>query len=301
MSQGSTLKFDSPKVARLYKDVPTEQVERLHQFRADHPYRRVTINGAAWEYIDAGHADRTVLILTGALGTAESSWQTIVHFADRLGGPAYRAIAPSYPYTITKMGDLADGLAGLLDACGVEKADVVGGSAGGYVAQVFVRRHPDRTGRLVVSHAGVPKPERGEKIRKALLWFPLMPMGVLRAIIKKRLVGLLPEDHPEMAFIYAYLQESIRYQLTKKGLIATMRRGADFDLHFTFEPGDLVDWLGEVLLIMADNDPSTPGPIRDAMTGLYPRARVHLFHGTKHAAPILKREEYLGVLDSFLS
>jgi 3-oxoadipate enol-lactonase/4-carboxymuconolactone decarboxylase len=44
--------------------------------------------------------------------------------------------------------DLADDLAGLLDALGIEKAHVVGLSLGGMAGQAFALRHPDRLDRL---------------------------------------------------------------------------------------------------------------------------------------------------------
>jgi pimeloyl-ACP methyl ester carboxylesterase len=184
---------------------------------------------------------------------------------------------------------------------GIERVCVMGGSAGGSVAQVFVRRHPEMVEALVVSQAGVPNPERGRKIRKALRWLRLMPMGVLRMIARKRLSGLLPAGHPELVFIRAYMDEALRYHLHKKGFVNLCRRGADLDLNWRFEREDLADWSGKVLLIMADDDPSTPQPVREALMALYPEARIHVFHGVGHAAPLLRREEYLAVIERFLT
>ena len=300
MAGTQTLRFDNPKIEKLYKDVPVEQVARLHRFRADYPHQRTTINGVEWEYLDTGRGSRVLLILPGALGTAESGWQTIAHFAGLDGGARYRVISPCYLPTITTMAALVDGIAELLDRIGVSKAHVMGGSAGGFLAQVFVRRHPGKTDKLVVAHAGTPKPERGKKIAGALWWLRLLPMGLLRLIVRKRLGGLLPQGAAEMAFVRAYLLEAVNFQLTKGSFINICRRGADFDLNYTFAPDDLADWPGEVLLIMADDDPSTPEPVRQAMQALYPQAKVHMFHGTGHAAAILKQEEYLSVIETFI-
>jgi pimeloyl-ACP methyl ester carboxylesterase len=47
--------------------------------------------------------------------------------------------------------DLADDVAAVLDALGIERAHVVGFSMGGYVAQAFAVRHPERLARLVLA------------------------------------------------------------------------------------------------------------------------------------------------------
>jgi hypothetical protein len=50
---------------------------------------------------------------------------------------------------------------------------------------------------------------------------------------------------------------------------------------------------------MADDDPSTPEPVRAALRDLYPRAQVHLFHGTGHVTAVLKQDEYQAVIEGF--
>jgi pimeloyl-ACP methyl ester carboxylesterase len=48
----------------------------------------------------------------------------------------------------------ADGLATLLDARGIERVALVGGSMGGVVAQHFALRHPARLTRLLLMATG---------------------------------------------------------------------------------------------------------------------------------------------------
>jgi 3-oxoadipate enol-lactonase len=55
---------------------------------------------------------------------------------------------PAGPYS---MGDYADDAAGLLDAIGWERADVLGVSFGGMVAQELALRHPEKVSRLVLA------------------------------------------------------------------------------------------------------------------------------------------------------
>ncbi len=75
---------------------------------------------------------------------------------------------------------------------------------------------------------------------------------------------------------------------------------ADFDLNCAFAPQDLAGWPGKTLLMMADDDPATPRPVREAMRVLYPRAQIHLFHGTGHTASLFRQEEYFAALDGFI-
>ncbi len=287
------MKFDNGKIAKLYRDVPVEEIERLYQFRATYPYKHTTLNGLDWQYIDAGRGEAVILMLPGALGTAESSWQTIGHLAG-----TYRVIAPSYPPVAT-MAELVDGIAMIMENEGIGHTHVLGGSYGGFVAQVFVRRHPAKVRKLVISHSGNPSVERGKKIAGVLRWLPLLPMGILRVIFEKRLASLLPQGHTEVALVRAYFKEVVGHHLTKEGLINGYRRLVDFDTHHVFTSHDLADWPGAVLLIMADDDPATPEPVRAAMQALYPQADVHMFSGTGHAASLLKRDEYLTAIEQF--
>ena len=212
------MKVDSEKIAKLYRDVPVEQVERLHEFRATYPAKHITLDGLEWQHVDAGRGEATIVMLTGALGTAESSWQTIGHLAGN-----YRAIAPSYPPVAT-MAELVDGIALIMEHEGIPHTHVLSGSYGGFVAQVLVRRHPARVRKLVLSHSSGPSAERGKKIAGVVRWLPWLPMGMLRVLFEKRVAGLLPHGHAEVALLSAHVKEGVGYQLTKAGLIDGYRR-----------------------------------------------------------------------------
>ena len=130
--------FANQKIAALYRDAPLEQVRGLLHFRGAYRLERVTIRGVEWRYIDGGQGPTAILLFPGALAIAESSWQTISYFAERDEGLRYRVIAPSYPASISRLDDLLTGVAGILDEVDIERAHVLGSSAGGYLAQAFV-------------------------------------------------------------------------------------------------------------------------------------------------------------------
>lgn len=284
---------DERRLEKIYRDVPAAEREAFQRFRRDHPPRIAEIAGRAWSFLTGGAGDRTILFLPGAQGTGEAVWSSFDHFEKQ-----FRCLAPSYP-AVETMTELADGIAALLDREGIERAAVVGGSYGGFVAQVFVRRHPDRVDRLILSHAGPPIPSRGQVIAKSLRWLPLLPMFLLRLQYRKVMSGVLP-NRPELALVRAYLEEIAAFHLTKEGMINGYRRVIDYD-QARFEPGDLAGWPGRVLLLLGDNDPATPPPIRERMKTLYPGAEVRIFEGSGHAAGILKRDEYVAAMEEFLS
>jgi pimeloyl-ACP methyl ester carboxylesterase len=287
---------DARLFAKIYRDVPAADLEAFRRFRAENPLRTAEIGGRTWSYLSGGGGGtggRSLLFLPGAQGIGEAVWRNIEHFA-----PRFRWLAPSYP-PVSTMAELADGIAALLDREGIARASVIGGSYGGFVAQVFVRRHPDRVERLILSHTGPPNPERGQVIEKSLRWLPRLPMFLLRLQYRKVMTGLIP-NRPEAALVRAQLEEIIALHLTKESMISSYRRVVDYDHNHRFAPEDLAGWPGCVLLLMGDNDPATPEPVREGMKALYPGAEVRVFEGTGHAAGILKREEYLQAMGEFL-
>ena len=102
-----------------------------------------------------GPEDAPVVAFSNSIGTTLEMW-------DRAGPGAVRTAIAACATTRAGMAarrcvdrpvtieDLADDLAGLLDALGIEKAHIVGLSLGGMTAQAFGVRHPDRAESLVL-------------------------------------------------------------------------------------------------------------------------------------------------------
>jgi pimeloyl-ACP methyl ester carboxylesterase len=285
--------FDDPGLNRLYINVPTDQIEQLLAFRQNFPASRFSQNGMEWEYIRAGAGEQALLLLPGTLALAEASWQSIVPFSQK-----YTVIVPSYP-PVKTMAELADGIAGILAREGIRQANVVGGAYGGLVAQVFVRRHPDKVRRLVLSHTGFPDRDRGAALRQSLRLLNLLPWSIVKAVFKRRSADLLPGDHPEAALSQAFYAEMLDYRLNKKQLLSVYARAVDLDLNHRFSPDDLRDWDGRVLILLSDDDPTIPPELHHQLLNLYPQAQAHIFHGAGRAASITRRDEYHAVIDAF--
>jgi len=103
-------------------------------------------------YEEAGSGDPLVLIM--GLGGDMQVWAfqipelskhfRVIAFDNRGAG---RTSAPDKPYSIAGM---AEDVAGLMDYLSIPKAHILGFSMGGYIAQEFALKHPDRVNRLIL-------------------------------------------------------------------------------------------------------------------------------------------------------
>jgi 3-oxoadipate enol-lactonase/4-carboxymuconolactone decarboxylase len=114
----------------------------------------IRANGVELNYRLEGPDDAPVVAFSNSLGTTLAMWNAQVEALR----PAFRCLrydtrghggspAVAEPFTID---DLADDLAGLLDALGIAKADIVGLSLGGMTGQALAVRRPEKVDRLVL-------------------------------------------------------------------------------------------------------------------------------------------------------
>jgi pimeloyl-ACP methyl ester carboxylesterase len=283
---------------KYYRKVPPAQLEPFMRFRREHPPEHFELNGITWEYLTSGNpAGQPLLLFTGALSTAESSWRTLT----LLDQAKYRLICPSYPPEMDTMSGLADGIAALLAQLEVQSTYVVGGSYGGMLAQVFTRRHPDLVSKLVLSHTYPPVSARAHRVTPAMRMFKVLPMFLVKKMLRDRMIGILPsKPSPELLLVAAQVRETVDTRLTRQAALNTFYRMMDFD-NQAFSPADMDGWPGKTLIMLASDDPTTPESLRKALLDLYPGARLHLFKGSGHATSILESNEYIQVLESFLA
>jgi pimeloyl-ACP methyl ester carboxylesterase len=283
----------NPRIAALYSQVPPDRLAAFQAFRRDFPATEVTLEGVPWCYLTGGEGDPPVLTLSGALVIPDISWTTIAGLAG-----SWRVIAPAYPPVAT-MGALVDGIAALLRHEGVEQADVVGGSYGGLVAQVLVRRYPHLVRALVLSHTQPPYPETAARLQRFVGLMRWLPMGVVRQMIQRAFGSMMPERTDETACMLATYNELVAFALTRRDVIGILERTVDYSKQ-VFTPQDLATWSGKVLLVFGEDDPSTPPEVRDRLGALYPGCQVGHFEGSGHTTAVTRREEYLTLIDEFL-
>lgn len=105
-----------------------------------------TMAGEAWPYIDTGGKGQVLIMLPGSVGTCEMFYKQIAALGQKL-----RIVSVSYP-ALSDPSRLADGLADLMDHLGLPRASILGSSFGGYWAQFFALRHPERLDHLFLGN-----------------------------------------------------------------------------------------------------------------------------------------------------
>lgn len=122
----------------------------------EHVARSGTVRTNGQELYYEVHGDGPPLVLVMGIGYDSSLWMLqqvpvlstrfrVVLFDNRDAGRSSRA---DRPYTV---GDMADDLAGLLDALDIPRTHLLGLSMGSMIGMEFAVRHPDRLDRLVLA------------------------------------------------------------------------------------------------------------------------------------------------------
>ena len=289
----------SKEFDEIYRNVPTDQVARLKEFRLTHPYKQLIIGDTKWEYVSCGQGEKTLLLLPGALSVGESTFSLITAFENK-----FRIIAPSYALSLTMTG-LCRGLAQIMETEAADQAHVLGGSYGGLVGQYFVRQYPAKVRSLILSHTFVLTSKYAKPLWLAGKVFRAFPQSLFVPILKLRLDRMLlstlrAANHPETKFWRAYLNEAIASNLMKEVFIHQNKCLLDLARQPQFTRDDLEGWQGEILIIESDDDPAIPARDRALLRSTYPKAQVHTFRDAGHASSILKREEVVSIIGSFL-
>jgi pimeloyl-ACP methyl ester carboxylesterase len=287
----------NPKVSSLYADVPAESLKRLQTFRERYPYQSVSLSGIKWNYIDSGPGKPPLFIPAGGTSIAEVSLFSLEHFAHQ-----FRVISPDYP-AIEELDVLFSGFMDLLDNLGVGQFFTMGGSYGGWMVQSLVRHYPDRISKMIVTAVGPPDRDNSQEIARLMGWFRITPTFLLRWMLNRSFARLESNksDNPDMALIWALVNEAINFRLGRADMLAMLQRLINQTENYTFSAEDLEDWTGRILLVFGSDDPATPLAKREAMQQLYPQAEVKVFEGGEHGIALTHQQEYFAVIDAFLA
>jgi pimeloyl-ACP methyl ester carboxylesterase len=241
-----------------------------------------------------------VLLIMG-LGYGRWGWEPVV---DRLA-QRFRVITfdnrgvgdsdvPPGPYTVRQ---LAADAAAVLDAFDLERADVVGTSLGGMVAQELAIERPERVEKLVLActtPGGVtsyPMPQ--QTVDLMLEAAQLDPVVAMRRFVENALAPGAAFDRPELVERILALRLSNGFDLA--GWQAQAMAGATFDA---------VERLGAIqaptLVLTGTADAVVDRRNSESLAERIPDARLELFPGCGHLFFWEEPERFVTLVEEFL-
>ena len=283
--------------AEIYSQVPAGQKRLLEGFRANHPYKAMDVQGARWRHIACGQGDQALLFLPGGFLAADMWFHSILALEQD-----YRIVVPD-SFTLQgtfSMDAVCRALVCSLEAEDIEKATIIGLSAGGGVAQYFVQEHPERVAHLVLSHCGLLEPdlEAQVKLGRLLKLVRLLPLFVIRRVILRATAGQVPPTSDWIEFHHAFFREA-GARMDKDMVLRFLQEGLETRRSFIARPEALDSWPGEVLILSSKDDQNTVASV-NKLLGRFPRARTHLFEQGGHHTFLFFPEAYTNVLKAFL-
>ncbi|MFD5824477.1 alpha/beta fold hydrolase [Lentzea sp. NPDC060358] len=259
----------------------------------------------AWQ---EGVGDRTLLAVHGGPDWDHSYLRDPLHRLDhRVLMPDLRGCGRSGRVPEYHPDDVVQDLVRVLDAFGVERADVLGHSYGGMVAQRFAITHPARVRSLVVSGSSVlPVPP------DAFAGWAERDEVLARQEDPWRRGDLTPEECVR-AEAFAAAQANIRRAEALPGYLARLeqvRFGADWvrQLHAgnlvsprTADAARRIAELGiPVLLVHGRQDMTFPVSLVEPTLALIPRARAVVLEEAGHMLHVDDPDGYLRAVREFL-
>lgn len=250
------------------------------------------------------HGDGRPLVLVMGIGYDSSLWTLaqvpalstqfqVVIVDNRDAGRSSQA---RRPYTIA---DMADDLAGLLDALEVQRSHLLGLSMGGMIAQEFALRHADRVDRLVISGSGAaPARSAVDPIR---IWSWVKAHDASGEVFGgQQLASLfstsLLRNHEAVQDITALLASN-PYPMRPEAY------GRQADAYLRYDALDRLSAItAPTLVVVGEQDLLTPPWIAREVADAIPGARFEIIRGdgSSHAVPIERPDEFNGLVSSFL-
>jgi 3-oxoadipate enol-lactonase len=243
---------------------------------------KVRVGDIEMFYEEAGRGPALLLIM--GFGGDHLAWgyqfrvfaerHRVIVFDNRGSG---QTDAPDVPYTTAMM---ADDTAGLLDALGVDEADVIGVSMGGMIAQELALRHPGRVRSL---HLGCTLARPDAYMRALIAAWRTLRMALsredmLRAVALWLFAPVTYEERPE--FVEMVIQTALANPFPQT-LTGFLRQGEAILGHDTLDR--LTAIRCPTLVSVAEDDILVPPRFSRRLAARIPGAVLEVVPGAGHA------------------
>jgi pimeloyl-ACP methyl ester carboxylesterase len=261
------------RMEKFYRRIPESQKQCVETFETTHAQKGLDVDGVTWHYFDSEQGEQTLLLLHGGFVDYTMWMHQILEFER-----TYRIIAPTCPaLPEPTMKHYSIALRAILDAERISAVRLVGYSEGGLIAQCFLKDNPTRVEKAVLGHTFYPSTEI-KYYKYDFRLFRAMPAFFTEFLFKrfaKPDKEELQHDSTEWLEWYKGWFREITSKLTKGLILTHIDLMTDFVRNYDFDPGDLSDWNGRMLVTVSGDDVILG--YFDGMKRLYPNAEHHMF------------------------
>jgi pimeloyl-ACP methyl ester carboxylesterase len=262
----------------------------LRAFRATHTTRMHAVGGHVWDAIESGSGERTVVLLPGGGGSAESQFPLILGLETRAS-----VLSIGCPAGVTTIESVIAGLERLLDEYAVATCFLLGHSLGGVFAEAFAIAHPERLDGLVLANTGRYTPPRAKMVGTVLRAARYLPARAITGFLSSRINRLL-HGHPDREFWLDYFTHDELVRVGKEGIV---NRGLCIE-DAIFHWSGARPYQGPVLIFESDNETGFTPEERLELRSSYPQAVVHTFCGAGHLSSITRTNEFVDEVFRFV-
>ena len=263
------------------------------------PGRTVFVGDREFFLREAGPIDGPPLILIHGLGnnSLENWYELIKRLQHR-----YRIVAVDMrnhgksdkPRERFEIGRMADEVAGMMDAVGIDRSAVAGFSMGGMIAQELAHRHPHRVSRMVLMGTTA----HHARLRKGISW-----LGFVFGRALERLSG---KALSLFTYRYMILTGAVPSRYDRWYRETTLDRDADlyYAAAFAVISFDSRDWVGRLdvpsLVIISVRDQLVPAAWQYDLAGRLKDAEVVELVDGGHEHPWTHADRIATAIDRFV-
>ncbi|MEZ5428314.1 MAG: alpha/beta hydrolase [Pyrinomonadaceae bacterium] len=255
-------------------------------------------------YKTQGSGPPLILIPGFASGAWIWNWQTgplaekmrVITFDPR--GIGRSEVEDQNELTHLTLGCFASDVLGIMDRLEIEKANVLGASFGGFVAQQFALSFPDRLNKLILACTGFGGSHHVAPAPEILLAFASTDGMNTSERIRKFMAPAFSDEfnalHPETVEEVCRLREASIVPETV--YLAQMKAATTFD--FEYLVGGIKH---ETLVLTGDRDRVVPMQNSFNLAAKMPRAQIKLIEGGSHMFFVERAGEFNEIVSEFVN
>jgi maspardin len=259
---------------------------RLAKFQQTYPLRSVGVGGRTWAFRrTAGRSDNhlPVLMLPGIQGGGDILFEAALALGDAI--PVITVSAPD----IEDVTEMSASIERFMNAIGVDRANVVGSSLGGYLAQSVALRSPEMVDQLVIANGFIDVSTFVQRLPPA-------------ATVQNADAARLVEQNLRPLFAMPAADAGqVRLKAVVKALVGPMQTLENYKSRLLLVMGAYPLAAPSipserVMIIDDDHDPMLPPDMRDAVRARFRRSEQHAIDGGGHLPAIQRPAQFADLL-----